>query len=69
VNALLPRRERVDPAGGVQELAKAHRSLATKRPYVDEGNVEVFAGSLRNAPVSADDDDLVPSVEELLRSR
>src|SRR4029453_2736796 len=59
--------ERANPAGGVQELSETHRRPVPHRPDVDEGDVELLAGALRDTAVAPEANDLVAGVEELRR--
>ena len=45
--------QRFDPTGGVEVLAEPHRLFAVECPYMDERNVQLFAGSLRDTAVTA----------------
>src|SRR5689334_5148600 len=58
--------QRVVPSRRVEKLPESHSLPLAQRPDVYEGNVELLAGSLRDAAVTPDHDDLVAAVDELL---
>jgi hypothetical protein len=59
--------ERGHPAGRVQKLPETHRFSLAHTPDVDEGDVELLPGLLGDPAVAAQNDDLGPGVQELVR--